>query len=478
MVLYGFGSVANTIKARGLAAFLMIFYNQVLGLDPRLVGLGTSIALVFDAFIDPTIGQISDNVRTPWGRRHPFMYAAALPVAIAFFLLWNPPTGWEGMQLFAYMVACLLTIRLFDTFFELPSSALLPELVTDYHKRTTLISIRTLFGIVGGVGMTILALQVFMSDRNGGGGVQARDGYLSYSIFAALVIVLAILVSSVATHRFIPFLRQAPKRTASPGVMAREVLQTVKNHAFMVAALSGMFTAMAGATKSQLDFYFGLYFWGFNQSQLSGLQLAGVIGGVIGLSATSIWSRWLGKKHGAIWAYAIALSIGVAPVTLRLMGLMPPNHTAILYVIIFVETIANTIFAAMTAVLLASMIADVVEDSEVRTGRRSEGLLLSADSLFKKITSAAGPLIAGLMLGAVHFPTHARRTGVSQDTLRELALIYLPTVAAMYAVAIVCLFLFRLDKTAHEANLRTLSERAALLDPEQSLNDAPGEVSP
>ena len=478
MLLYGFGAVANTVKARGLGSFLMIFYNQVLHLDPRMVGLATSIALIFDAFIDPTVGQISDNVRTPWGRRHPFMYAAALPVAIAFFLLWNPPTGWQGMQLFGYMLACLLTIRLFDTFFELPSNALLPELVTDYHKRTTLISIRQLFGVIGGVGTSILALQVFMSERNVPGGMLARDGYISYATFAAVVMVFAILISSAATHRFIPYLRQAPVRKISAGLMFSEVLQTVKNHAFMVATLSGMFTAVAVATRNQLEFYFGLFFWGLNQSQLAALTLATAIGAIIGLLWTPLWSRRLGKKYGAIAAYSIALAIGLLPIGLRLLHVMPPNGSDLLFIILAVENVANAAFAITTAVLLSSMIADIVEDSEVKTGRRSEGLLFSADQLFKKITSAAGPIIAGQILYLVQFPDNARRTGVTPEVLHNLALVYLPTAALLYGTAIVCLFLFRLDKTSHEANLRTLDERAAaaLVDSELTPDQGPGRV--
>ncbi|MFT4936592.1 MAG: GPH family glycoside/pentoside/hexuronide:cation symporter, partial [Pseudoalteromonas distincta] len=125
-ILYGAGGAASAIKQRGLSTFLLLFYNQVIGLPPQMVSTAIMFALIFDAFVDPLVGQVSDNFRSKWGRRHPFMYAAALPVAIAFFLIWNPPVGWEHAQIFGYMLTCLLVIRLFDTFFELPSSALAP----------------------------------------------------------------------------------------------------------------------------------------------------------------------------------------------------------------------------------------------------------------------------------------------------------------------------------------------------------------
>ena len=98
-ILYGAGGAASAIKQRGLSTFLLIFYNQVIGLPPQMVSTALMVALIFDAFVDPMVGQISDNFRSKLGRRHPFMYAAALPVAVAFFLIWNPPQGWEQAQI-------------------------------------------------------------------------------------------------------------------------------------------------------------------------------------------------------------------------------------------------------------------------------------------------------------------------------------------------------------------------------------------
>src|SRR5579871_6067744 len=120
MALFGTGFIANSVLSRGLATFLMVFYNQVMGLPAAWVGLGTGLALLVDAVVDPAVGFISDHTRTRWGRRHPFMYVAAAPVAILFFLLWTPPSGLRPTALFGYMMVCLLSIRLFDSLFELP----------------------------------------------------------------------------------------------------------------------------------------------------------------------------------------------------------------------------------------------------------------------------------------------------------------------------------------------------------------------
>src|SRR3546814_13186243 len=100
------------------------------------------VALIIDAFLDPIIGQVSDNWRSKWGRRHPFMYAAAVPVAVSYLLLWNPPASWNHEQLFVYLIVVAVLIRSFISCYEIPSSALAAELTTQYDERTKQLSLR------------------------------------------------------------------------------------------------------------------------------------------------------------------------------------------------------------------------------------------------------------------------------------------------------------------------------------------------
>ena len=100
---YGFGAVAYGVNNVGFDYFLLLFYSQVIGLDPRLVGVAIIVALVVDAISDPIVGYWSDNLHSRWGRRHPFMFAAAIPSSPEV----NP---WEFVTLDARMpspfVAC------------------------------------------------------------------------------------------------------------------------------------------------------------------------------------------------------------------------------------------------------------------------------------------------------------------------------------------------------------------------------------
>ena len=126
-----------------------MFYTQVVGVPAPMVGLALTLALVLDAVLDPIVGYWSDNFHSKWGRRHPFMYASAIPVAVSFFLLWTPPKGWDHQALFWYLLTFAILTRDALTFFETPNAALGPELTKDYDERSALQSWRSFFGWVG-----------------------------------------------------------------------------------------------------------------------------------------------------------------------------------------------------------------------------------------------------------------------------------------------------------------------------------------
>ena len=104
---FGIGQMAEGIKNSSFSAFLLFYYNQVLGLPAESAGLAIAISLIFDAVTDPMIGSVSDRWQSPLGRRHPFMYASALPLGISFYFLFAPASfavaGGEA-SLFAWML--------------------------------------------------------------------------------------------------------------------------------------------------------------------------------------------------------------------------------------------------------------------------------------------------------------------------------------------------------------------------------------
>lgn len=463
-LIYGFGSVAYGVKDQGLSALLLLFYNQVVGLPAAWVGAALGFALVLDALADPIIGQISDNTRSKLGRRHPFLYASAIPVALAYLLLWNTPHDWPQWALCAWLVVCVLITRTFITIYEIPSAALVSEFTEDYDKRTSLLAFRYFFGWLGGIGMTMLAFQVFLAPSKAHpAGLLDRAGYSNYAIAASAVMATAILLSAAGTHRWIPFLPKPPPRAERRATSAalREMAVTLSHRAFLTIVLSGLFSSMGFGLTSALGVYFGAYYWQFSSIQLTGLVSASALATLVALGVAPVLSRTLGKKRGAMIMAAIAFLVGTAPMTLRLVGHFPPNGDPRLLGILFGTTLVASSAFIIGSILGSSMIADVVEDSEVRTGRRSEGLFFSAASLIQKAVSGFGIMLSTLVLSLAQFPAHAVPGVVSPEVLRHLALIYVPVLGGLNLIALIAISFYRLDRQTHEANLRVLAEAAA-----------------
>jgi GPH family glycoside/pentoside/hexuronide:cation symporter len=458
-VLYGIGSVAYGVKDNGFQFFLLLYYNQVLGLPEAWVGLGIMVALLVDAFGDPLVGYVSDHWRSRWGRRHPFMYAAALPVAGAYWLLWSPPVGLPPAQLLAYFVAVAVLVRICISFYEIPSASLVPELTADYDDRTAILSFRFFFGWWGGLGMAVAAYAVFLHpDAAHPMGVLNPVGYRHYGVAASLVMLAAILVSALGTHSYIPRLRPPPARHAL-GLRGafRQLAETLSNRSFMALFVAGIFAAIGVGITSALAIYINTYFWELTASQMSVLVLPLFLAALSAVGIAPALSVRLGKKRAAIGVSAAALVTAPAPMALRLLGLFPANGTPLLLPAVLLFNAVSTTLFITSGILTASMVADLAEDSEVATGRRSEGVFVAANMFVQKAVSGVGIFASSLLLGAVGFPRGAQPGAVDPAVIWRLGFVYVTLLVTVYAIAIGFLSTYRISRESHEENLRRLA---------------------
>lgn len=462
-LFYGSGSVAFGVKDTAFKTLLLLYYNQVVGLPAQWVAAAIMIALIVDSVIDPIVGQFSDTLRSPWGRRHPLMYAAALPAALSFLLIWNPPAGWSDPALTAYLIVVAVIVRSFITFYEIPSAALAAELTSDYDERTSLLSFRYFFGWWGGLSLIFLTLTVFLrpTAEYPVGQLNAA-GYRQFAVLGAVIMFTSILVSAAGTHRFVPWLRQPPPRgpRRSLGATLAEMRRSLSNRPFMTMAGVGLITQGAEGVTYSMYSYLSTYFWELSPDQMAILLLDAFIGAAVALRLAPILSKRAGKRTAAMVLLAGAISLVLAPLGLRLLGVFPDNQSPALLPTLFVIGAVRAAMGITAAILISSMIADVVESSELETGRRSEGLFFSALSLISKAVSGVGVFVAGLLLAVIQFPDGAKPGQVDPEIIRNLALVLMPTVFVLYGVALFLISRYRITRETHEDNLRQLAARA------------------
>lgn len=467
-LFYGFGSVAYGVKNNGFSYFLVFFYERVMGLEGYLAGIAMLIVMCVDAVSDPIIGHVSDNLHSKWGRRHPFMYAAAFPVALSYFFVWNPPHDLSQMQLFVYLILLAALVRTFITMYEIPSTALVSEFTDDYDQRTSMLAYRYFFGWWGGLAMHITVLYVLLAATpDYPFGLLNPEGYPYLGIVAAVIIFVAIMVSAIGTHKNIPDLHAPPeKKDFKLGDIFRDLLETLSNRNFLVLFLSAIGFAMAGGISSALSLYFNTFYWGLTSFEIGTIAFVYFASAAIALYIAPRVTKGRDKKTVAITIWLIAIGFMPLVIVLRQLGLMPENGSSLLLPILAAHGLVEIAIIITADILISSMVADVVEDSQKTTGRRSEGLFFAGRTFAGKVVHGFGALAAGIILSVIHFPKGAKPDEIPQEILTNLALIYIPLLMFLYLISVYSLKFYKITRESHADNLAAVSARASSGDTE------------
>lgn len=465
-LFYGAGSISFGVKDNGFSYFLLIYYNQVMGLDAWLAGLALMIALLFDAVSDPVIGHMSDNWHSKWGRRHPFMYFAGLPVAVSYFFLWFVPADLGEMQLFAYLTVMAILVRTFVTIYEIPSTALVSELTDNYDQRTSMLSYRYFFGWWGGLTMAALAYGQFLADfdRVEDGvtvtvsGILNMTGYHQYAMLACVLMLAGILISAIGTHRHIPTLKAPPpKQSFDVFRNLREIRHTLSNKSFLALFLSTIFGAMAGGISTSLYNYMMAYFWHVPPSTLLYFMYLLFVSSALALWLTPRVNFRAEKKKVAIVLWSIAVFFSPVLVIAKLLGFYPPIESVFYIGLLMAHSAIEVTITIMAAITVSSMFADVVEDSELVTGRRSEGLFFAARTFASKIVSGFGVFIVGIILELVNFTANTSPDDMDPAIVDNLAITYIPIMMFFYILSVVVIMGYKISRDGHVDNIEALS---------------------
>ncbi|WP_375397568.1 MFS transporter [uncultured Sphingomonas sp.] len=463
MLAYAVGAIAYGVKDNGFGTFLLLFYNQVLGLPSAAVGLVVMAALVVDAMVDPAIGFLSDRTRSRWGRRHPWMYAAPVPIAIGWILLWNPPALSEPVML-AWLFVTAVIVRSAVSAYEVPSVALTAELTSDYDERTRIMAYRYLFGWAGGLAMLMAAYTIFLpSDAAHPLGLLDRRGYAAMAWAAAAAIVVAILVSAIGTHREIARLPPATPSSQTLSANLRELRETVRNRGFAVLMLAGLCLYTDQGISFALSTYLYGHVWRFSGTAYSWLALALLAGAAMAFAVAPRLGARFGKPVSAMVLMLAAVFLLVLPYALRLFGLFPAPHDAAMLPVLMTIFAINTACNVASMILGASMMADVVEESEQRTGRRSEGVFFAGAFFIQKCTTGVGIFTASMILTAARFPAGRAPGQVAPATVDRMTIVFCAVYAVLGVVGAILYARFPFGKREHEARVAAVATESNAL---------------
>lgn len=455
---YGMGSVAPG-AFNALGALNMFFYNQVIGVPAAVVGLALSAMVFSDAFIDILIGHASDRTRSRWGRRHPFMLAGMLLIPIAIYLRWHPPRDWAADSMFWYIYATGIFVNVAFSIFEIASNALGPELAKAYHDRTNLISYRWTLGAVTAAIATTLIYGVFLrATPEHPIGQLNVEGYGPLSVTITLMVVGSILVMMLGTRHVIPELHQAPPSVrVSLRDQLRQVAGVLTNRNFLVAVVSGLISGLGSGMEAGLRLYFATFLWGFKSSDILVLSLLSMPTPIVAaMIAPRLGARY-GKKRACMSLFFASVVLGNLPLLLKLTGVLTLEASPLLLAILGGFAFAAGVCSIGGFILVSSMVSDIVEDVQAKTGERSEGLLMTADSLPSRIVNSLSVALPGIMLAWVAFPAKGTPGPETYELMARVGWIYLPTFAIISILSISVWAFYRIDQQTHERNLRAVA---------------------
>lgn len=456
---YGMGQAAESIKNFGFGTLLLLYYNQVLGLSGTYSGIAVFIAVAADAISDPAVGSWSDGFRHRLGRRHLFMYASAVPLGIAYYLLFWPPEGLTQFQLFLWFTTFAILTRTALTFFHVPYVSLGAEMSLDYQERTQIVALRTAFGMIASLIVIVLAWNFFFVEMPDNASPQLeRQPYFKYALLSAATMTLMMLVSTWGTTSVIPNLTQTTHD--HPPFSIRQVYQDIfdalKTPCFAALFWGSLLFMVYAGVQGALSMHAYTFFWELETTGIEYAQYGTIVGGLVALALIGQFQRLLDKRMTLIVGVGVSAAAGTLPVLLKMMGLMPEAATPLISVLVF-SSVLSTFGILQAAVCGASMMGDIADEHELKHGRRQEGVYFGSHNFALKCTSAVGNLIAGFALDIINFPVNSKPGEVAEPVLFDFGLIYV-VIVLMVVLALWVFWPYDMSRERH-ADIRAQLDR-------------------
>ena len=454
------GQLAEGLKNTTFGFFLLFYYNQVLGVSGTLCGLALFIGIAVDAVTDPLMGSISDGWRSPYGRRHPFMYVSAVPLGLCFFLLFNPMVDTET-GLFVWLLVFVVLTRFSMTLYHVPHVALGAEMTTDYHERNTLAAGRMVFNSVGALTVYILGFGVFFAASEAFPNGQLNGAaYPPYAAILGVTMCVAILVMSLGTRHLVPYLpTPRASQQLKPRAIFKDMWAASNNRSFLWLITGFVVVSIPVGVGTSLQLYLNTFFWEAPPEGISIIMGAGAVATFFGF-ATAPWIMQRIEKKQALFVGSIGWALFyTSPVVLHYAGLFPaPGTTAVVVCLAISHFLAGAVVSQLIVAVI-SMLADVADEQELVTNKRQEGVFFGAYSFVIKATGGIGAAASGIVLDVIAWPTgESVRTAsdVPAETLFQLAMVAGPGLAIGFIPAVMLWRNYRLSKRRHEQILAEL----------------------
>lgn len=417
-LLYSAGSFGSGLPAAVFSTFIFFFYVDFLKMPSELIGLGMGIYGIWNAINDPLLGQISDRTRTKRGRRIPYILFGSIPLAITFVLVWTPPAGWYGNTtlMFIYFLAAIFLYDTLYTLVVLNWTALFPEMYKTQEERTKVSAYRQVLGLIGTLIGTALPPILYSIIGWGAMGI----------VFAGLTLV-SMLMSLLGS-------KEDPSAQTNESLpLGQALIATFKNKSFITFVLGYGFIEFTILMLQTVMPFYSKYVLGVEDFRAS-LILGTLI--IVSIVFVIPWSKMANKKGSKKTMLMSIVAFG--------LGMIP-----FWFVKGFIGAIAVSGFVGIglagIIILIDVFISDIVDEDELKTGVRREGMYFGINALFIRIAISFQSVIMGYVLKFSGYDANLAIGSQPQSALTGLKLLitFIPLITVV--LAFICYKFYPLD---------------------------------
>ncbi len=385
-IAVGWGLGWVTLTAVDFAKILLLGYLvDYVGMSALIAGGMIAICKLYDALIDPYVGVVSDGTRSRWGRRRPYIFVGALACGGAYFMLFHVPPWGSPLAVGAYVFAALMIYATAYALFSVPHKAMSAEITDNYNARTTLMSIGTVFFMLGAAAGSSTA-PVLISVFGGG-----RIGHEAMSSIMGLSVAVIGLICFAMTMG-------APSRAPSvdaPRAKAGEIWSLIfKNRPFFILTLSSLFRGLSIALMNGSAVFYVRRVLGVGDVWLGQFFLVVTASCVLSLPGWMWISRRVGKKNAFLLGCALFV-----PAQLSWFWATANEPGWIL----FIRTVAVGFASGSLLATSQSMLPDTIDFDRRKSGLNREGVFAGFTTTVDKVTVALGVAFVGLALDMTHY---------------------------------------------------------------------------
>ena len=390
---YGLGAVIDMWGHWLYPSLAFQVYNVFLGMAPGLISTAQMIKIIIDAASDALFGWLSDNTRTRFGRRRPYMLVGGMLAGVGLPLMFAVGKGWTDMQYFVFMLVSTALYVPAMSCFNMPWVSLGSEMTPDYHERTSVMSIRNAIQKVPELGLFFAAQATTLAIYNDAAGKPdiLRGAQVYCAVLGAVMIVVTLIIFSLTRERYYERL-VSNKQQKLP--FSDTLWRTLRCKPFRQMLTMALAYGIGTAMVSSLGYYATVYFVCHGDVALgskwnTAMGVSGMVFGLLGIPFFTTIARRFGKPNALATVFSLAICAFVGD-----WWFYDPARP-------YLQLLACG-FVAFTGAgfwtLLGSVVADVVDCDELETGQRREGSFAACQSWITKVGIAIGVGASGWIL--------------------------------------------------------------------------------